>query len=438
MCIRPNGTIILHDTLPWTEEVTGDTYKSGGWTGNSWMCMHRLINYYNKSRLSEFIEIYSWTPDILSVIKVKKELPEEIIKGLKFILIDEPIELTYKDYNLVKMHPEHDISKFIHDKVSYFTPLYNTKLEYLNLVYSCLVGQTNPNWEWVCFDDSPQYELYNTFVELCKDPRVKYRKMNINSSGVIGESKYRAAMFCTGKYVAELDHDDILLPEMTQKILSTGEKYNADFIYTDSAEIYFDTNTNEISDVGRRYGDNFGMGYCSYYDATLINPLTNEEVTVSAIKCAPLNPKSLRHIVGVPNHIRCWKREFYMNNLQHCRTLPVADDYEMVVKTVVNNGICVHIPWCGYLQLIHNNNTTDLHRPFIQVCVASVRASYEQKLIKYFNEADPIYKDWAADQLHTHFNGDMNLYHCIRNFEAIWPKCKGPRQYPKLLVATDI
>lgn len=47
------------------------------------------------------------------------------------------------------------------------------------------------------------------------DYRVKYYTVKPNSMKSVGEAKYRASMLCHGVLVAELDHDDVIMPSMT-------------------------------------------------------------------------------------------------------------------------------------------------------------------------------------------------------------------------------
>ena len=44
------------------------------------------------------------------------------------------------------------------------------------------------------------------------DHRIKLHDFRKKSGGVVGESKYRAAVLCGGEILAELDHDDYLMP----------------------------------------------------------------------------------------------------------------------------------------------------------------------------------------------------------------------------------
>jgi len=448
-CINEYGTIAIHDTMPDEEAMTGDEVRKFRWNGNCWMPIYRLIQILGHGvkdkegklhEVKDFLEVKSFYLDWgISIIKVLKPLNKAILEGLKFVLIDEPIALNYKEnYHQSKMNPIYDVTELVHDKVSYFTPLYKSNVKLLKKVYQALCSQTVNKWEWVCYDDTPNDNKLKIFFETIDDKRVKYYYFDTNAPkhGIIGENKYRVATLCNGKYLAELDHDDIILPEMTERILKVGNKFNADFIYCDSAEIYYDMETDAIKEC-KRYPEGFGMGYGYYYATRIQNPINKGWYGIQASACRAINPKTLRHIVGVPNHIRCWKREFYLGKLHgHRRMLPIADDYELVVKTVVNNGICVYMNWCGYLQLLHEENTTDERRPLIQEYVKSVRQRWDKEIEEYFEREDPAYGDWCKTYLREHLNDNILVYHGVPNFEKINPGISTPK-YPKIIEISD-
>lgn len=457
-CINEGGSIALHDVIPDNIEMTGDEVRSFGWQGNCWMPVYRLIKYINERNLHDYLEVKCFYLDWgIGVVKVFKEIPKFILDEIKAVLVTNPEKLEYfRDYHQNKMNICYDAAELIHDKVSYFTPLYKSDVKKLKNVYKCLCEQTVDKWEWICYDDTPVGESnLQMFFDILDDNRVTYIRMNNTSGGFIGESKYRAAMMCTGKYLAELDHDDIILKEMTEYILKAGEKYNADFIYTDSAEIFYDMETGDIKEHAGYYDQNlgpeytlrsnadqfwntrFGMGYGYYYNQRVQNPVNGYYYNVKAIG-EDLNPKTIRHIVGVPNHIRCWKREFYITKLMgHCRMLPIADDYELVVKTVVNDGICVHLNWCGYLQILHENNTTDERRMLIQDYVKAVKTKLDPEIEEYFEKEDYENGDWCKRYLVEHLNNDVCRYGNVPNFRAIYPEKQNPKYEKFIELSTD-
>jgi glycosyltransferase involved in cell wall biosynthesis len=258
--------------------------------------------------------------------------------------------------------------------ISYFTPVYNTK-ETLYRTYESLKNQTYNNWEWVLVNDSTDGGKSLKIAEdiAKKDPRVKIYDFREKSKGVIGEVKYRAASLCRGYILAELDHDDYLTPDCTELLYNASQQHpEVGFFYTDSAEI----NDNWES---LHYAPGFALGYGKYEDAWI-----NDKKYDSCVS-PNINPKTIRHIVGVPNHVRAWRRDVYHQIGGHNRDLSVADDYELIIRTFLNT-IMMRIPKLGYLQFIHSTNTTDLSRKDIQRRVRTIMYHYNDQIAKRFEE----------------------------------------------------
>lgn len=277
------------------------------------------------------------------------------------------------------------LEQYNKDLVSFFTPIYNTGDKLLRL-YQSIAAQTHTNWEWVLVNDSSDGGKTLKMAEDLskKDPRVKVYDFREKSKGVIGESKYRAAMLCRGYILAEIDHDDYILPDSAKVLLEAFDKFpDAGFAYTDCVEITEDWRT-------LTYGEGFCFGYGKYRKEMHMG------IMMDVNESPNINPKTIRHIVGIPNHIRCWKRETYLKLGGHNRRLSIADDYELVVRTFLETKFVRIVKNC-YLQFIYNNhtgaNTHELSRADIQRRVRSIADFYNHKISKRFEELG-IY-DWA-------------------------------------------
>jgi len=270
------------------------------------------------------------------------------------------------------------------DTVSYFTPIYNTG-DKLRLAYQSLVNQTMNNWEWVLVNDSTDGGKTLKIAEelASNDNRIKLHDFRKKSGGVVGESKYRAATLCSGEILAEFDHDDYLMPDCTEMLLKASEKFpEAGFFYTDCVEL---TSNWESP---RFYGEGFGLGYGNYKEEYHLGRLMNVAESFN------INPKTIRHIVGIPNHVRAWRRNVYMRIGGHNRNLTIADDFELVIRTFLDT-IFVRIPKLGYLQFIHDtgSNTHNLSRADIQRRVRTIGDYYNLKIRDRFHELGVT--DWA-------------------------------------------
>jgi len=264
-------------------------------------------------------------------------------------------------------------------KVSFFTPAYNTPLDRLWRLYNSIKAQTSHDWEWVIVNDSPKNKRLSEELYLLSqfDSRVRVFTFKKASGGVIGDVKYKAASLCRGDILAEVDHDDELTPKCCEYLIDASvARPECGFFYT---------NCRELDEQGNilKYPDGFAFGYGSY----------NEE---GDSICVGVNPKTIRHIVGVPNHIRAWRKEVYHAVGGHNRRLTIADDYELIVRTFLKTRFC-HIQELGYIQYIYNNdtgqNTHDATRGDIQRRVRSIMLHYNHDISLRFFQLGVT--DWA-------------------------------------------
>lgn len=268
--------------------------------------------------------------------------------------------------------------------VSFFTPIYNTGDKLLR-TYDSVKKQSYTNWEWVIVNDSTDggktLKIAENISKL--DCRVKVYDFRKKSGGIVGESKYRAATLCSGEWIMELDHDDYLTYDAAYWMVEAFKAHpEAKFVYSDCTEIWEDHKS-------ITYGDGFSFGYGSYRDEVY------NGVTYKAMNTSNINSKTIRHIVGVPNHFRGWNRKFYYNIGGHNRRLTIADDYELIVRTFLNTRM-VRIPKMLYLQFYHQSNTQDKSRRDIQRRVRSISNFYNERIHQRFLELGSV--DWAYDE----------------------------------------
>lgn len=224
--------------------------------------------------------------------------------------------------------------------VSVFTPTYKTG-ERIARPLRSLLGQSYTNWEWVLYDDSPDGgETFERLVGLTRqDHRIAAYRAD-RPCGVIGEVKRRACGLCRGALLVELDHDDELTPDALETLVAAAARFpEAGFFYSDCAET-FEDGTPAV------YGEGGGMGFGSYR-AELHNGVTR-----TVTNYPPVNALTIRHIVGVPNHYRAWRRDVYHALGGHGPDVHVCDDYELLVRTFLRTRMC-HVKRLGYVQY-HN------------------------------------------------------------------------------------
>ena len=272
--------------------------------------------------------------------------------------------------------------------ISFTTPIYNTG-EKLWQTYTSVANQTYNNWEWVLMNDSTDGGKTLKIAEqiAANDPRVKVYDFREKSGGVIGEVKWRANAMARGYIVAELDHDDLLVESIAGDLHKAAQKHpECGFFYGDTAEVHENWKNHT-------YEPGFALGYGNYrdeeYNGRMLKPANQQNI----------NPKTIRHIVGVPNHIRAWRRSTYFEIGGHNRSLTVVDDYELIIRTFLNTRMC-KIPKLSYIQFIYSNaghrNTHDLSRADIQRRTRTISSHYNQKIKARFEELGQ--HDWAYEE----------------------------------------
>lgn len=257
-----------------------------------------------------------------------------------------------------------------HPLISVITTTFHSGDKFLRPLKS-LKSQTYSNWEWVIWDDSKDDFTFNQVLSHAeKDIRIQCYKAP-QHSGFIGEMKRLSSVICKGKWIVELDHDDIIIPELFQMIVDIDKKYpDTDFIYSDFIELY------EGTEEPFHYGEYFGFGYGSYTKQLIRGNFHN------VCSTPPINPTTLRHIVGVPNHVRIWKTSFYHKIGQHMKILPIVDDYELLLRTFFESKNWVRIPMACYYQYRNTggNNFTFLRNALIQYITAWISMLYREKI----------------------------------------------------------
>jgi len=255
--------------------------------------------------------------------------------------------------------------------VSVFTPLYRTGEMRLHRAHRSMVEQSYDNWEWVLYDDSPDLETFRLASRLADaDPRIRVFRSDRNC-GVIGEVKRRACGLARGDILVEFDHDDEMTDHCLGDVVEAAALYpDAGFFYTDCAEIDTD------SFASLTYPHGWGMNYGSYRQETY------RDRTFTVTNYPMINAATMRHIVGVPNHVRAWRRSAYLASGGFSSEVPVADDYELIIRTFLVTRI-VHIHRFGYIQHIDRSSASNTHRvrnAEIQRLVRLLRWRYEDRI----------------------------------------------------------
>ena len=291
--------------------------------------------------------------------------------------------------------------KYYRPKFSIFTPTYKTG-DRIFRTYESLKKQTFKNWEWVVVDDSPDDDTWKKLQNISnQDYRVKIHKIYPLTGGNVGLSKHRAAMLCDGEWICELDHDDALVSDCLETCYDAIEKHpDAGFLYTDSCEVYEDgeMKTYDHDWSGNWYArpDNFfDFGYAGH------SWVEADGERYIAHWYPDINPLTIRFNISMPNHIRMWERSVYHKIGGHNKLTPVADDFEIIVRTFLHTRF-IHVKKMLYLQYNNRNSTVDNNAVDINRRARLIRDHYDNRIHDRIYELG--FEDWYwNDELgHSH------------------------------------
>lgn len=203
-----------------------------------------------------------------------------------------------------------------------------------------MVTQEEQRWEWVIVDDSGDSGSHAAIEALASSPEAagRIRFVRIPATGSIGAAKRAAAGLCAGPVLVELDHDDELLPAALAVVVDAFDLHpELDFVHSDWVDVVEGAGAQAI------YEEGWGAGLGSYATEMLGG------VRVPVALAPALSWDSVRHITSMPNHLRAWRAAFYERIGGHDPEFPVADDYELLVRTVLA-GRAARIPLPLYVQ----------------------------------------------------------------------------------------
>lgn len=275
---------------------------------------------------------------------------------------------------------------------SIFTCTFNTSKLQLNRLYNSLKSQTYHNWNWYILDDSTDSDVSNAIANY-NDPRIILFK-NISNHGNIGFNKHIIASVCDGDYLVEVDHDDELTPDCLELLLKAFTLYSdSDFVYSHTLEL--------IGGQSVSYGDYFAYGLGEYATKNVLG--TNYMIPLTP----DINAVSVRGIHALPNHVRCWKKEFYHKIGGHNIELSVLDDMDILIRTFLY-GEMTKIDKVLYIQ--HEGDANPKGREFgstaqskrfreIQRTNVYLRRKYDAEIhnrILSLGYEDPVWNDTAG------------------------------------------
>jgi O-antigen biosynthesis protein len=121
--------------------------------------------------------------------------------------------------------------------VSIIMPVYRTNLTYLASTIESVLAQSYQNWELIIIDDGSDEPPLRTCLESHASCDRRIHCYFNRANGGISRVSNQALQKATGKYVVFLDHDDLLVDEAIEVLLSTALTTGARLVYGDEDKI---------------------------------------------------------------------------------------------------------------------------------------------------------------------------------------------------------
>lgn len=262
-----------------------------------------------------------------------------------------------------------------HPLVSIFTPTYNTG-DYLRTVYQSLRDQTWATWEWVVVDDNSSDKTWERLQEIAReDHRVRPFRVGYRVEK-IGAMKRFATLLCKGKYLIELDHDDLLVEESVAEVKNAFElDESIGMVYTNYACFFEDGSPQKFDgapwNAPGRYEDFMYKG----------KKFTRTKSPNIYDRFAPHFTQQFGFYLTVgPHHIRAFRAKTLWELGGYNAELPVADDFDLYARFFLRSR-CFHLDKMLYLYRYRDGygNATFVRNKAIQDHLRLARNNYLQE-----------------------------------------------------------
>ena len=226
---------------------------------------------------------------------------------------------------------EHQFAKD-HPMVSVYTPTHDSG-DYLQDTLQSLRGQTYANWEWVVVDDHSSDKTWARLQEFAtQDYRIRPFQSGMHL-GKIGALKDLATRLCRGKYLVELDHDDMLTETALEEVKNAFEANpTVGMVYTNSASFYENGSYQRFSgppwDAPGRYRE------VEYHGKKYLE-CSNPDIYD---RFGPHFTQVFGWFLTVgPHHIRAFRSEAFWELGGYNPELAIADDWDLYARFYISS-----------------------------------------------------------------------------------------------------
>lgn len=232
--------------------------------------------------------------------------------------------------------------------VSVVIPLYNAE-KFIGACLTSLLAQTFQNFEVIVVNDCST----DNSVAIVESYREKFGgRLTLShmkkNSGSPAEPTNKGIAYATGKYVVYVDNDDLLLNNALEKLYTTAEKFQADFVHMDR-HLSFKVGTEEPFPKNENL---FVVG----------GNISAEPVIETNDIAERIRKFSVGQFGGVAGWMNFLRRDLLIENDITLKRMPSAQDIVWLVQLICCAKKIVHIFEPLYIYRVHSSSITRKNR----------------------------------------------------------------------------
>lgn len=147
------------------------------------------------------------------------------------------IKRTEPDTKLLAQQRQQFDSLAYRPLVSFLTPVYNPEVTVLQDTLRSVQSQTYSNWEFCLANGSTNPEVGRLLDEFAQQDS-RFRVIHLTENRGISENTNQALQMAQGEFIALLDHDDLVAPNMLYEVVcALNQNRDWDIVYFDEDKI---------------------------------------------------------------------------------------------------------------------------------------------------------------------------------------------------------
>ena len=231
---------------------------------------------------------------------------------------------------------------------------------YLYELYESIKGQSYKDWEWILFLNG-NLTNKNAIQEIKEDKRVKIFRDELTTDKIkIGDIKHKAFSCGKGDILVEADHDDLLTVDCLEEINKAFKDKKVGMVYSDTAFI----------GLNKPFDSEYGWESYKY---------SHNGKDLIAMSSFEPSKEMIQSMWFSPNHVRAWRRSVYEELGGHDKTMLVADDLDLTIRTYLKHKI-KRIPKTLYIYRFTGQNSYIKYGSQIQFEVKNLQNKYKREL----------------------------------------------------------